>query len=205
MAMTNCPECGHMISTKALTCPHCGCPLPEDAPFRKIPDPIDPSWTSRYSVRIHKRKAWHWAVFWFTFLLFATFLCLCFLNKKETHVWGDKYEYSIKVVWLAFSCVFGAFTIISLGFAIGVSARLQMRSEMMHGYTVVVYVGLLLVSVIIENKPAAVFFRKTFFKRGFASLLPDETNFYGRYKQGEIDFSFIPFDPVDNPSGKPVL
>lgn len=27
MALINCPECNNMVSDKATTCPHCGCPI----------------------------------------------------------------------------------------------------------------------------------------------------------------------------------
>jgi hypothetical protein len=30
MALTTCPDCGHYLSTKALLCPHCGCPRPSE-------------------------------------------------------------------------------------------------------------------------------------------------------------------------------
>ena len=200
MAMTNCPECGNRISTKAVTCPHCGFPLPEDAPFRTPPAPIDPSWTARYDATIRKRKIWHWVAFSLMLTLFALFLYLCLFDKKETHIWADRYSYSTKEEWIALSCVFGAFAVISLGFAIGTSVRLKKYSETMRGYTVVVYIGLLLVTVITENVTSTYLLRRTFFRKGFSAMLPDDTVYYARYKRGGVDFSFDPFDSDEESS-----
>lgn len=200
--MTNCPECGRSISTKAVTCPHCGFPLPEDAPFRTPPKPIDPSWTKKFETIIHKRKFWHWVVFWLILAIFAVFLYLCLFDKKVTHIWGAEYSYRTKEEWLALSCIFGAFSIISLGFAIGSSARLRMYTETLCGYTVMVYLELTFAALIVENKTVATFFRRTFFRRGLAAKLPDDTPYYVRYKNGRAEFSFSPFDTEENPTDK---
>ena len=193
MAMTNCPECGRSISTKALVCPHCGCPLPEDVDFRKPPAPIDPSWTERFDRVIRKRKLAHWLAFVFCALLAILFVCLCLFHKREVHEWGDIYHYYTRVEWLALSCVFGAYTIITFGFAVGVSARLKTHVEYMYGYTVLISIGLMLVSVITENKPTMVMFRRTFFRHGFNAKLPDDTEYYVRYRHGEFEVAYSPF------------
>ncbi len=202
MAMTNCPECGCSISTKAVTCPHCGYPLPEDAPFRKPPKPIDPSWTANYDANIRKRKVCHWIAFGLTFALFVLFLYLCFFDKRDTYIYTYRISSETKEEWLALSCVFGAFSVISLGFVIGVSLRLKKYSETMSGYTVLIYAGLMLVSVIVENKNTTALFRRTFFKRGFSGKLPDDTVYYVRYNRGMAEFSFSPFDALENVTDK---
>ncbi len=202
MAMTNCPECGQSISTKAVTCPHCGYPLPENAPFRTPPAPIDPSWTARYDAKIHKRKVWHWVVFLLTLILFALFLYLCLFDKRDTFIYIYRVSSETKEEWLALSCVFGALSVISLGFAIGTSVRVRMYSETLRGYTVVAYTGLLLVTLIAENKISATFFRRTFFRKGISAKLPDDTLYYVRYKQGRADFSFSASDTDEDSTDK---
>ena len=202
MAMTNCPECGRSISTKAVTCPHCGYPLPEDAPFRTPPKPIDPSWTARYETIIRKRKVWHWVAFWAAFILFAVFLYLCLFDKRDTFIYTYRVSSETKEEWLALSCVFGAFSVIALGFAIGTSARVRMYTETLCGYTVVVYTGLLLTTLITENKISATFFRRAFFRNGVSAKLPDDTQYYARYKHGRAEFSFSPFDAEENSTDK---
>lgn len=202
MAMTNCPECGQSISTKAVTCPHCGYPLPEDAPFRTPPKPIDPSWTARFDTIIRKRKFWHWVVFWLILALFAVFFYLCLFDKRDTSVYTFRNSYETKEEWLALSCVFGAFSIISLGFAIGTSVRLRKYTETLCGYTVMVYLELTLATLIVEDKTVATFFRRTFFRKGLAAKLPDDTPYYVRYKNGLAEFSFKPFDTDESATDK---
>ncbi len=202
MAMTNCPECGNRISTKAVTCPHCGYPLPEDAPFRTPPKPIDPSWTAHYDTIIRKRKMWHWIVFGLMLALFLLFLYFCLFDKRETYVYTYRFHSETKEEWLALSCVFGAFTAISLGFAIATSVRVRMYTETLCGYTVVVNIGLMLATLIVENRPFATFFRRTFFRKGFSAKLPDDTPYCVRYKNGRADFSFGSFDTEESSTDK---
>lgn len=46
MPLTNCPECGHPVSDKAVTCPGCGHPLRTDIPLRGGVGPY--SWGFEY-------------------------------------------------------------------------------------------------------------------------------------------------------------
>jgi hypothetical protein len=52
VALTTCPDCGHYLSTKALLCPHCGCPRPSEGwPSTEAADPpVQKASTHRASV-----------------------------------------------------------------------------------------------------------------------------------------------------------
>lgn len=42
MALVKCPECSHSVSTKAASCPQCGCPITEN-PKGSLPEQV--TWT----------------------------------------------------------------------------------------------------------------------------------------------------------------
>ena len=42
MAMINCPECGNLVSDKAITCIHCGVKLAKEKNILRIKTPYDP-------------------------------------------------------------------------------------------------------------------------------------------------------------------
>lgn len=65
-----------------------------------------------------------------------------------------------------------------------------------------VYLELTFAALIVENETVATFFRRTFFRRGLAAKLPDDTPYYVRYKNGRAEFSFSPFDSEENPTDK---
>ena len=45
--LSNCPDCGKQVSTRAVTCPHCGAPLKSQTIFRK------PDWGFEWKSRAH--------------------------------------------------------------------------------------------------------------------------------------------------------
>lgn len=47
MALLNCEECGHEVSSRAAACPHCGCPVPSNAAesATKASSPLPSAWT----------------------------------------------------------------------------------------------------------------------------------------------------------------
>ena len=92
MALINCPECGKQISSKASSCPHCGCPqdefLKESTPSRDtnavFPKPIDDSWADEI-IKKRKTKVIVCAIFAFSTLGISLLGCLGGYVKRNIH------------------------------------------------------------------------------------------------------------------------
>lgn len=55
MALINCPECGHEVSSKASACPNCGCPMSDIEVLNKTTQ-----YKAKITNRVYRRKFNRW-------------------------------------------------------------------------------------------------------------------------------------------------
>ncbi len=162
MALLNCPECGHDVSSEASTCPNCGYPIQKNLNATNNPDPLDEKWLETY-----KKKP------------FKTKLCLGIIN-----VFFLILLFIVFFFWL--DGFFFLFLLSIIPFTLFILSLFMVKTKIVNidGYNVVAYCGFFKNSLIVENKVIDSFVPSSFHGNDVFAKLPNGKTILAKFSSG---------------------
>lgn len=184
MALLNCPECGHDVSSEASTCPNCGFPIQKNLNTTTNPDPLDEKWLEKYKKKPFKTKI-NLAIFnAVSLVLFIVFFTLL-VEDKEKYVYFDgTVDYFDKTIWSMLTYLF--FIILLFSFISFILSLFMVKTKIVNidGYNVVAYCGFFKSSLIVENNVIDSFVSSSFHGNDVFAKLPNGKTILAKFSSG---------------------